>query len=73
MDKANTHSKRPYMVATIRHSLILDTSLASYDQMTLTTTDEGQGKVTTLEDNYENTTCYGYISPRTTNPLHRAE
>jgi hypothetical protein len=32
------------MVATNRHSLILDTSFASYDQMTLMTTDEGQRK-----------------------------
>jgi hypothetical protein len=41
--------------------------------MALTATDEDNGKITTLEDSDKNTTNYGYISPRMTNPLHRGE
>jgi hypothetical protein len=44
-----------------------------YDLTIKTAMNGTQRKITTLEDNDKNTTGYGYISPRTTNPLHQAE
>jgi hypothetical protein len=56
------------VLLTRTHPLILNTSLALSDLRT-----EDNGQITTLEDSDENTIGYGYISPRTTNPLRRGE